>query len=282
MKKNILRIAVQKSGRLADATLSFLKRSGFELEMTDRSLVAKCRNFPFEILFLRTRDIPEVVCDNVADIGICGQDTIREQNFCNLQEVERLGFGRCQLAIAAPKKINLFGKKIATSYPKLLGEFLRKKKIKAEVIPFSGSVEIAPTLGIADAVCDLVSTGSTLRMNGLVELDRIFASEAVLIARKDFLQGSSELLENFLMRIRSTLQAKKSKYIVMNAPKSALARIQKFVPGIKSPTISPLADPNFVSVASVVDEDVFWETIEKLRAAGASGILVLPIEKMIL
>jgi len=281
----MLKIAIQKSGRLSDNSFELLKKSGFEFETSKRNLSAKVNNFPLEILFFRTGDIPEIVNDSIVDIGICGENSTIEKisnksNFIKI--IERFDFGKCRLSISAPKKINIENKKIATSYPETLGKYLKKKKIKAEIVKLSGSVEIAPKLKLADAICDLVSTGSTLKINGLIELETILHSNAVLIANKKISEEKKEILDKFLNRIRAVIQAQKYKYILMNAPRSALKNIQKLIPGLKNPTISPLSDSDFVSIASVVEENKFWETIEKLKSCGATGILVLPIEKMIL
>lgn len=277
-----IKLAVQKSGRLSQKTLEFLSKSGFNIEVNGRMLVGKCNNFPLEILFLRAKNIPEIVKDGVTDLGICGKDTILESGFSDLQEMEKLGFGKCRLSLSANKKMDISGKRIATSFPKILQSYLDKNNIKAEIVPFSGSVEIAPRLGIADLICDLISTGSTLKMNGLQELENIFDSQAVLLASKNFNPQKKEWLEKFLMRIRTTLLAGNSKYIIMNAPRSALKKIQELVPGLNSPTVTPLVNPEMISIASVVREDQFWETIEKMKSLGASGILVQPIEKIIL
>lgn len=285
MNNPILRIAVQKSGRLSEQSLALLKKAGFAFEMSERSLISKCSHFPLEILFLRAEDIPEIVHDGTADLGIAGENTIIEKAF-NLKVIEKLGFGKCRLSIAVPenKKENfvLARKKIATSYPRLLKTFLTKEQITAEVVELSGSVEIAPRLGMAEVICDLVSTGSTLKMNGLIEYQRIFNSEAVLVAKDLFAENQKKIFKKFLMRIRSVLCARRNKYVVMNAPKESLETIKQLLPGLKNPTISPLVSDDWVSISTVVEEEVFWETIEKLKKAGATGILVLPIENMIL
>jgi len=279
-----LKIAIQKKGRLSQDSIELLKKAGLQFEYSDRSLIAKCTNFPLEILFFRADDIPEIVFDGTVDCGITGLNCIEEKGFA-LKKVEKLGFGKCHLAIAtAVNNITNFSlqhKKIATSYPKILKKYLKKEKISAEIIELSGSVEIAPRLNIANAVCDLVSSGSTLQANNLQEIKNIFSSEAILVTKKVLSKIKQDIFAKFLMRIRSTLGAKKYKYVMMNAPKKALERIKKTVPGLKSPTVSNLAGSDFISIASVIEEDRFWETIEKLKSAGASGILVLPIEKLI-
>ncbi len=227
-----LTIAIQKSGRLSERTVKLFEKSGFNIDINGRTLIGKCGNFPLEVLFLRAKNIPEIVNDGVADLGICGQDTIAESEFLNLEEIEKLGFGKCRLALAGKRglkneKLEISEKRIATSFPNILKKYLDRKRITAEIVQFSGSVEIAPNLEIADLICDLVSTGSTLRMNGLAEIETIFNSQAVLIASKKFDPEKKELLDKFLLRIQATLLAKNTKYIVMNAPRSALKKIQK-------------------------------------------------------
>lgn len=305
---NILKIAIQKSGRLSEQSIELLKKCGLEFEISERKLMTRCANFPLEILFFRTNDIPEIVSDNTVECGICGQNSIAEKGF-NLIESQKLGFGNCRLSIAIPEKsaksfslqnknrrmlrfdnprlkpgvtFSLENKKIATSYPNILRKYLKENQIKAEIIELSGSVEIAPKLKIADAIFDSVATGNTLESNNLKEFEQIFYSEAVLVTRKDLPKNKKELLEKLLLRIKTVLMAQKYKYILMNAPVKSVEKIKKIVPGLKNPTISPLSDKNYVSIASVVEEDKFWETIEKLKDCGASGIIVQPIEKMIL
>ncbi|MCK5460973.1 ATP phosphoribosyltransferase [Candidatus Gracilibacteria bacterium] len=280
-----LTLAIQKTGRLAEDSLELLRKSGFKFEITDRSLTFSINNFPLEIIFLRADDIPEIVADRVADIGICGQNTVEEKGY-KVRELEALGFGKCSLCMAYPekqKKVSLSGKRIATSYPRLLGKFLKKQKISADIVDLSGSVELSPKLNIADCICDLVSTGSTLKNNGLVKGETIFKSEAVFISNDQISTEKQALLDKLLFRIRAVLTARKYKYIIMNAPRKNLNEIQKCIPGLKKPTIASLfADTDYVSVASVVEEDFFWTTIERLKEVGASGIIILPIEKMIL
>ncbi len=282
--KNKLTIAIQKSGRLSEKTIELLKKSGFEIEINGRTLIGKCSNFPLEVLFLRAQNIPEIVSDEVADLGICGQDTLAESKFSNLKEIEELGFGECRLVLAGKKgvRISIYQKRIATSFPNILKKYLDQKKTKAEIVPFSGSVEITPNLEIADLICDLVSTGSTLRMNGLEEIETIFKSQATLISLRNFDSSKKDILDKFMMRIRATLLARNTKYIIMNAPRLALPEIRKLAPGLASPTVTSLSDYEMISIASVILEDKFWQTIEQLKTLGASGILVLPIEKMIL
>ena len=278
-----LTLALQKKGRLSTDSFALLRQAGLIFEITARSLKVSVQNFELEILLLRSGDIPEIVANGVADIGISGQNTIAEKGY-RVRELEKLGFGACQLCLAYPEGIEnpcLEGKRIATSYPRLLQKYFDQRNINAAIIPLSGSVELAPRLKIADGVCDLISSGSTLRSNGLRQGECIFSSQAVLMANQSIPKDKTLLLEKLLLRIRAVLTAKKYKYVVMNAEKSNLQKIQTCVPGLKKPTVSELADPNYVSMASVVEEDTFWSTIEQLKAAGASGILVLPIEKMV-
>ena len=279
-----LTLALQKQGRLSTDSLNLLKQAGLVFETTERSLKVSVQNFDLEILLLRSNDIPEIVADGVADIGITGQNTIAEKGY-EVKELEKLGFGACSLCLAYPESEtneSLEGKRVATSYPVLLQKYFDQQGVNAQVVDLSGSVELAPRLKIADCICDLVSTGSTLRSNGLRKGECIFESQAVLIQNKAIPKDKTLLLEKLLLRIKAVLTAKRYKYIVMNAEKSNLQKIQACIPGLKRPTVSELSDTNYVSIASVVEEDFFWSTIEKLKGAGASGILVLPIEKMVL
>ena len=285
---NNLKIALQKNGRLSEKSAELLEAIGLEFEPSKDQLFAGCRNFPLDILFLRDDDIPEYVQDGVCDLGIVGLNIIGEKN-ASVQTIERLGFGNCRLSIAVPEKSmvdsfkQLEGKRIASSYPNTLSTYLKEKGITAEVIKISGSVEIAPSLDLADAIADLVSSGNTIRRNGLREIETIMSSQAVLIEGRDKLtQEKRELIDRLVLRIRATLKAKQSKYVLMNAPESALESIKKIVPALSSPTIVQLATPGMIAIHTVIDEEVFWDVMEKLKAAGASGILVLPIEKMIL
>ena len=281
----MIRIAVQKSGRIAEETFALFAEAGLKFPKSSRALVAQCTNFPLEVLFLREKDIPEIVADNVADLGICGENTLVEKGL-DLPILEKLGFGKCRLSLAipegSPKDFSFEGKKIATSYPKTLKKYLEKKNIQAEIVEISGSVEIMPNLGLADGICDLVSTGSTLQKNKLVEASEILTSEVVLFGKKKFTTEEQEILDKILLRIRGVQRAKKYKYIVLNLEKSNIALLSQVLPGLKSPTISPLVKEGWVSVSTVIEEDVFWETIEKLKGIGAQGILVQPIEKIVL
>ncbi len=277
-----LKIAIQKSGRLSEETFSLLNKSGFTFEMTDRRLMAKCKNFPLELLFLRPGDIPEIVFDGVADLGICGENSIAEK-LDQWDTIEKLNYGHCRLSIATPETFTggINKTKIATSYPRILKKHLDKKKLTAEIITLSGSVEIAPSLGSADIICDLVSTGSTLKMNGLKEIETIFSSEAIVFKCQTLSPEKNLLLDRFLQRIRAVLLAQKYKYVVLNLERKNLKKLTHILPGLKSPTVSPLNNDDWVSVSTVVEEKVFWDTIAKLKSIGAEGILVQSIEKLI-
>lgn len=285
--ETVLRIAIQKSGRLYEDSVQLLKECGIELRNVKDRLRTVSENFPIEVFFLRDDDIPEYVEDGVADIGIVGQNVLAEKNR-KVDTVEALGFGKCRLSIAVPKSVvyegvaSLEGKRIATSYPHLVKSFLAENKVTASIHEISGSVEIAPGIGLSDVIVDLVSSGGTLFMNGLKEAEIILESQAVLVARKNLDEEKIAILEKILFRIRSVKKAKKSKYVLMNAPNDQLENIIALLPGMRSPTILPLAKEGWSSVHSVLSEDKFWEIIENLKAAGAEGILVVPIEKMIL
>src|ERR1700751_4039351 len=282
-----LKIAIQKSGRLSESSLKLLKECGIEFDNGLNKLKTEAYNFPLEVFFLRDDDIPQYVEDGVADIGIVGENVLLEKSK-DVKVVERLGFGKCRLSIAVPKDKkyksikDLEGLRIATSYSTILTKYLKKNKITAEIHEISGSVEIAPGIGLADAICDLVSSGSTLFTNGLKEVEVILKSEAALVANKNLSSEKLDILEKLLFRINALRAAKNNKYILLNAPNDKLATICKILPGMKSPTILPLVEKGWSSVHSVVQEDKFWEIIEKLKANGAQGILVVPIEKMIL
>jgi len=285
--KTKLKIAIQKSGRLSESSLKLLKECGIEFDNGLNKLKAEAFNFPLEVFFLRDDDIPQYVEDGVADIGIVGENVMLEKNR-SVKLVDKLGFGKCRLSIAIPKDQkykslkDFNGKRFATSYPIILEEYLKKNKIKAEIQEISGSVEIAPGIGLADAICDLVSSGSTLFTNGLKEVEVILKSESVLIANKKLKKEQQEILNKLLFRINAVRKSKNTKYILLNAPNNKLETICKILPGMKSPTIIPLAEKGWSSVHSVVEENQFWEIIEKLKSNGAQGILVVPIEKMII
>jgi ATP phosphoribosyltransferase len=282
----MLKIAIQKSGRLYEDSTRLLKECGIELNNGNKQLKAVSYNFPLEVYFLRDDDIPQYIYDGVADIGIVGENVLLEKNK-DIDLVYRLGFGRCRLSIAVPKSMNytalqdLNGLKIATTYSGILQQYLTQKNIDAEIHEINGSVEIAPGIGLADAICDLVSSGSTLFTNGLKEVEVLLRSEAVLAANRNLSAEKQTLLQKLLLRIVAVKTAGNNKYILLNAPDHQLPNITKVLPGMKSPTIVPLTEKGWSSVQSVVNENDFWEVIEKLKEFEAEGILVLPIEKMI-
>ena len=283
----VLRIAIQKSGRLFDDSVAILKECGIDLRNVKDRLKTESDNFPMEVFFLRDDDIPQYVEDAVADIGIVGENVVYEKSK-SVEVVEKLGFGKCRLSLAIPRAVEfqgagfLNGKRIATSYPNLVNQYLRQNKIEAEIHEISGSVEIAPGIGLADVVCDLVSSGSTLFMNGLKEVQTILQSQAVLIRNRNLDQAKLQLLNKLLFRIKAVRKAKRNKYVLLNAPNEKLQDIINLLPGMKSPTVLPLAESGWSSVHSVLSEDEFWDKIEQLKAAGAQGILVIPIEKMVI
>ena len=285
--EKIIRIAVQKSGRLSDDSLSLIKECGIKFYNGTGKLKSTSTNFPIEFLFLRDDDIPGYVADGVADLGIVGQNEVVEKDK-NVTTLKALGFSKCRLSLAITKGqeyngVQFFeGKSIATSYPKILGDYLKSQNINADIHEISGSVEIAPSIGLAEGICDIVSSGSTLMMNGLKEVEEIFKSEAVLIAHNDLPDWKREIAEKLLFRINAVQAGKSNKYVLLNAPNESIEKITSLIPGMRSPTILPLAQKGWSSVHSVLNEDTFWENIEELRAAGAEGILVVPIEKMIL
>ncbi|GAB2870223.1 ATP phosphoribosyltransferase [Hymenobacter ruber] len=282
----MLRLAIQKSGRLSEDSLALIRECGINFLSTSYKLKTEATNFPLEILFLRDDDIPGYVKDGVADLGIVGQNVLVEAGYPNL-EVETLGFSKCRLSLAVPRADAypsieaLQGKNIATSYPNILGRYLAEQGVQANLHTISGSVEIAPSIGLAEAICDIVSSGSTLLGNGLREVETVFRSEAVLIAQPNLTAEQQDLLEQLQFRMQAVRRAKRSKYILLNAPISSLEEVRRLLPGIKSPTVTPLAEAGWVSVQSVVQEDEFWHITSQLKAVGAEGILVLPIEKMI-
>jgi ATP phosphoribosyltransferase len=282
-----LKIAVQKKGRLYDGSIALLKECGIDVSNGNNQLRVQAANFPLEVFFLRDDDIPEYVQDAVADIGIVGENVIVEKNK-QVASIEKLGFGKCRLSIAIPKSgsirstADLKDKKIATSYPLILSGYLKEKNIQATIQEISGSVEIAPRIGLADAICDLVSSGSTLFSNELAELETVLNSEAILISNKNLSGDKQNLLDKLLFRIKAVKKAKNNKYVLLNAPNEKLDAICKLLPGMKSPTILPLAEKGWSSIHSVISENDFWDVIENLKANGAQGILIIPIEKMIL
>ncbi len=281
-----LKVAIQKSGRLSEKSLELLKECGIKVSNGDRKLKTAAQNFPMEILFLRDDDIPQYVEQGVADIGILGENEVLEKDK-NVAIIERLGFGNCRLSLAIPKddvydSVSYFqGKKVATSYPKILSKFFLEKKIDAAIEEIGGSVEIATSIGLADGIFDIVSTGSTLLMNGLKEIETVLTSEAVMISNKNLTKDKSEILDKLLFRIKAFKNGARNKYIVLNAPNESLEKICTLVPGMRTPTILPLADSGWSSIHSVIEEDDFWNVIDALKSYGAEGILVIPIEKMI-
>lgn len=281
-----LKIAIQKSGRLSDASKNLLKECGIKINNGKNQLVALARNFPLEILYLRDDDIPNYVADGTADLGIIGENVFLEKSQ-PVDIAKKLGFSKCRLSLAVPKSENYSGleffegKKIATSYPVILSNFLEKNNIKSDIHEISGSVEIAPNIGLADAVCDIVSSGSTLLSNGLKEVEVIMRSEAVLVKNPNLNEEKSKIFNQLIFRMESVQRAQQCKYILLNAPNEAISKIANILPGAKSPTILPLAMEGWSSLHSVVPEEKFWEQIDELKQLGAEGILVIPIEKMI-
>ena len=281
-----LRVAIQKSGRLSEKSLDLLKEAGISLNNGSRKLRSVAQTFPLEVIYLRDDDIPQYVEDGVAHIGIVGENEFVEKE-CEVDLVERLGYSRCRLSIAVPKSDqytsleDLDGKRVATSYPVILEKYLQEHGVKADIHVLSGSVELAPSIGMADAIFDIVSSGSTLISNGLKEVEVIMKSEAVIIANRKLDPDIQSVLADLQFRIRSVLAAKNNKYILLNAPNENLEAIIATIPGMKSPTIMPLAGEGWSSVHSVLSEREFWGVIDRLRELGAQGILVIPIEKMI-
>ena len=281
-----LKIAIQKSGRLSENSLNLLKECGIKFPNGGGKLITESTNFPIEILFLRDDDIPQYVEQKVADIGIIGENVFVE-SAKQIDVIEKLGFSACRLSLAVPKEIEYSdlsyfnGKKVATSYPVILENYFQQNNIEAIIEFISGSVEIAPGIGLADGICDIVSSGSTLRSNGLKEVENVMNSQAVLVASEDLDSDKTEILQKLLFRIRSVQKAKENKYILLNAPNEKLEEIIKILPGMNSPTILPLAEEGWSSLHSVIGEDQFWDVIYELKNAGAEGILVVPIEKMI-
>ena len=288
MNNQNLKLAIQKNGRLTKDTLSFLRKSGLEFESSQQKLFSSCRNLPLEILYVRHNDIPNYVQTGIVDLGIVGQNVINEK-MPQVKKLLNLRFCFCSLVAAVLKESSissieqLNGLKIATSYPNSTKYFLAQNNLTATIVPIGGSVEITPTLGVANAIVDLTSTGSTLALNDLRPVAKLYDSEAVLIANNKSIQKTNkqQLINKLLLRFKGVLSAQKYKYVMMNAPENILPKIKKIIPGLKSPTVSPLAKSGWISVQSVVKEDIFWETIERLQQIGATGIIVLPIEKMI-
>lgn len=283
---NRLKIAIQKSGRLNEGSLKLLKDCGIFIDNGKDQLKAAARNFPLELLFLRNSDIPQYVEDGIADAAIIGENVLIEKPK-KVETIQKLGFARCRLSLAVPKNIKYTGtdyfegKKIATSYPNTIKNYLKQKGVTADVHEISGSVEIAPNIGLADGICDIVSSGSTLFKNGLKEVETFLKSEAVLIQSSKIDSEAKQILDRLVFRIRTVLEAKNSKYILMNVPNNKIEEVSKLLPVLKSPTVMPLEMEGWSSLHTVIKEDTFWEVIDQLKAAGAEGILVIPIEKMV-
>lgn len=282
-----LKIAIQSAGRLADASVELLRGAGIDFDSYSRKLFASARGFPLEILFVRDDDIPEFVEDGVADLGIVGRNLVVERG-AEVEEVLGLGFGRCRLVVAAPRGeeiatvADLAGRRVATSYPRTLGRFLAERGLDGEIVEISGAAELTPALDVADAVCDLVSTGTTLRVNDLVEIETVLESEAVLVASHEArADGETRaVIERLLLRLRGQLAARRTKYVMANCPEDAVEAIREILPGLRSPTVIPLAEPGWVAVHAALPEETFWDSIEALREAGASEILVTAVEKV--
>lgn len=281
-----LKIAIQKSGRLSEDSLALFKESGIKFSNGQRKLRTLASNFPVEFLFLRNSDIPGYVADGIADLGIIGRNIFLEERK-EIIEIKALGFSKCRMSLAVPREVEYQGldyfkdQCIATSYPVILKNFLDGQNISADVHKISGSVEIAPGIGLSAGIFDIVSTGSTLISNGLKEVETVLHSEAILVGNKDLDQEKNKLIEQLLFRIEAVLAGKNNKYVLMNAPNEKLKGILALIPGMRSPTVLPLAAEGWSSIHSVLNEDDFWNSIEKLRHAGAEGVLVVPIEKMI-
>jgi len=282
-----LKIAIQKNGRLSEKSLQLLKECGIKLSNGERRLKTTASNFPIEILFLRDDDIPQYVEQGVADVGILGENEVWEKDK-NVVITKKLGFANCRLSLAIPKDVAYTGlsyfnqKKVATSYPGILDNFFKKNNIDVEIETIGGSVEIAPGIGLADAIFDIVSTGSTLQINGLKEVEIVTNSEAVLISNPNLDAEKQQILERLLFRVQSVRNAAENKYILLNAPNESIEKISNILPGMKSPTVLPLIEPGWSSIHSVVKEDEFWDIIDQLKALGAEGILIINVEKMIL
>ncbi len=287
MEKEKLRIAIQKSGRLNEDSLKILKDAGISIDNGKEQLKATARNFPLEVMYLRNGDIPQYLRDGVVDVAIIGENVLIEKGK-DIIRGEKLGFSKCRVSLAVPKGVkyngikDLDGKKIATSYPNTVNDFLAEKRISAELHIINGSVEIAPNIGLADGICDIVSSGSTLFKNGLKEVEVMLKSEAVLAISPEISKARKAILEKLQFRIKSVLNARTSKYILLNAPDKNLENIIKLLPGMRSPTVLPLAEKGWSSVHTVINEERFWEVIDELKINGAEGILVAPIEKMVI
>ena len=282
-----LKIAIQKSGRLNEDSLKILKDCGVSIDNGKDQLKASARNFPLEVLYLRNGDIPQYLKDGVVDVAIIGENVLVEKGQ-DLEVIEKLGFSKCRVSIAVPKNFtystmrDLQNSRIATSYPNTINQFLKEKNIEAELHVINGSVEIAPNIGLADAICDIVSSGSTLFKNNLKEVEVLLKSEAVLVTAPGLSNDKKEILNKLQFRMKSVLRARDSRYVLMNAPNEKIASIASILPGMRSPTVLPLAEAGWSSIHTVIKKEKFWEIIDELKSAGAEGILVCPIEKMVL
>lgn len=287
LNNGYIKLAIQKKGRLTESTIALLRSAGLEFESYQQKLFSACRNFPLNIVYLRDDDIPDYVEKGAVDLGIVGENILVESG-SKVAKILPLPYGYCTLSLAVPKEskvnrlLDLEGKRIATSYPILSMRYLKKNKTRAELIRINGSVEIAPALEMSDAIIDLVSSGSTMTLNDLRVIEKIYESQAILIGKNTLSSTKTAIVQKLLLRLNGVLAADNYKYVMMNAPEAILSTIKTIVPGLKAPTISPLATKGWISIQTVIQEDVFWETIEKLKRAGATGILVLPVEKLII
>jgi len=287
-KNGRLKIAIQRNGRLTDDSITLLKTCGLNFEFQKQSLYSPCSNFELDILAIRDDDIPEYVQDGVADLGIIGENVLKERN-AKVEILAPLGFGECKLTISIPQKSkikkisDLKGKRIGTTYPQILKKFLDSNRIEAKIVKLSGSVELAPSLDVADAICDIVSTGTTAKMSGLKPFYTVMESQAMLISNLNSMRDKKKrkLIDRLMIRVRGFLEARGKRYLMMNAPAKSVEKLKRIIPGLKSPTVVPLAENNMVAIHSVVAENVFWDVMEKLKNAGASDIIVVPIETII-
>ena len=283
-----MKIAIQRNGRLTEDSVSLLRACGLSFEFQKQSLYSPCNNFDLDVLAIRDDDIPEYVQDGVADLGIIGENVLQERN-AHVHILTPLGFGGCKLMISVPQRsairkiTDLNGRRIGTTYPTILKSFLRDKKVKAEIIELSGSVELAPSLNVADVICDIVSTGTTAKMNGLRTFCTVLESQAVLVANRTAMRDKKKraIIDRLMIRVHGSQEASGKRYLMMNAPADSVARLKRVIPSLKSPTVVPLAETGMVAIHSVVAEDVFWDVMEKLKKAGASDIIVVPIETII-
>jgi ATP phosphoribosyltransferase len=283
-----MKIAIQRNGRLTEDSVSLLRACGLNFEFQKQSLYSPCSNFDLDVLAIRDDDIPEYVQDGVADLGIIGENILQERN-AHVHVLAPLGFGGCKLMISVPQRsrirkiADLNGQRIGTTYPAILKSFLKEKKVRAEIIKLSGSVELAPSLNVADVICDIVSTGTTAKMNGLRTFCTVLESQAVLVANIAAMHDKKKrkLIDRLMIRVKGSQEARGKRYMMMNAPADSVSKLKRVIPSMKSPTVVPLAETGMVAIHSVVAEDVFWDVMEKLKQAGASDIIVVPIETII-